>query len=461
MENKENEETIGAMDTAELPEGTLAHPPTQSRTLVIGLIAVAAFLTPLFLYIAYEAVFNVFEKTPPRISFKDAPRAIGTVPVRFSFLLEDSGAGVQSYTIRTIQDQKAKIIESAELPEVETIEKSIILDAEKLKLHNGEAVIEIRANDNARKKNEFIVSQKISVDLNKPEINIFLTPESIMMGESTLIAVEAKEENLTSLTVRGEHRSFPFLKATRLDSTLPDSLYVSLIAFNEPLRIVAEDFAGNITSKALPFSPVKRSASEVNVAPQDTSDDNTPGYERLKRNDDATLQGIFERFSDVKLKSVEIPKEPIATPLLFSFRDVVKKGRSSVSISDGIFYKSYTHDERVASILPGDVVAVGDMPFYGHYVIVNHGLGIFSLYGNLKESSVREGQVVRKADVLGFTGASSSYGIEGLYFSLYASGAPMDPSFFLNTQTYIKAVPKKIGALKKKLGIEVSSPLEK
>ena len=101
------------------------------------------------------------------------------------------------------------------------------------------------------------------------------------------------------------------------------------------------------------------------------------------------------------------------------------------------------------------------MPFYGNAVLINHGLGIFSFYANLKESIVKNGQSLKKGDVIGFTGESSSYSSPGLYFAVFVSGTPMDPNLFLNTQSFIKALPKKIGVIKKKLGISVISPMEK
>ena len=460
MENKNPDETINTSETAALSgaEYPVSAPP--SRTLMVGLITVAAFLTPFFAYIAYEAIFNVFEKTPPLIILKDTPRAIGSIPVRFSFLIKDDGAGVQSYTVRIIQGQTAKIIESTELPGVESIEKSVILDAEKANLKDGDAIIEIRANDDARKKNEVVVSQKITIDQEKPEISLFLAPESMMSGEATLIAVQVKESSLISLSIKSDFRSFPLLKASRLDPELADDLYVAMVTFLDPVRVVAEDFAGNISARNLPYTSIKKGFTEIFIA-TDREGDNSQGYERLKKNDDLQLSDIFQKYADTKLKSLEFPKEPLKTPLLFSYKDIIKYGASSLGASDGVFYKSFAQDERASVVLPGEVVFQGEMPFYGNSVLVNHGLGIFSFYANLKESIVKNGQSLKKGDVIGFIGESSSYAATGLYLAVFVSGTPMDPNQFLNTQSFIKALPKKIGAIKKKLGISVVSPMEK
>ena len=54
----------------------------------------------------------------------------------------------------------------------------------------------------------------------------------------------------------------------------------------------------------------------------------------------------------------------------------------------------------------GEVVLVRDLYFSGNTVIVNHGLGLFSIYCHMSKVIVGEGAVVDKGENIGYTGST-------------------------------------------------------
>ena len=54
----------------------------------------------------------------------------------------------------------------------------------------------------------------------------------------------------------------------------------------------------------------------------------------------------------------------------------------------------------------GEVVLARDLYFSGNTVIVNHGLGLFSIYCHLSKAVVREGTFADKGKILGYTGST-------------------------------------------------------
>ncbi len=54
----------------------------------------------------------------------------------------------------------------------------------------------------------------------------------------------------------------------------------------------------------------------------------------------------------------------------------------------------------------GKVVLVRDLYFSGNTVIMNHGIGLFSIYCHLSETAVREGTVIEKGTVIGRVGST-------------------------------------------------------
>ena len=54
----------------------------------------------------------------------------------------------------------------------------------------------------------------------------------------------------------------------------------------------------------------------------------------------------------------------------------------------------------------GEVVLVRDLYFSGNTVIINHGIGLFSIYCHLSKAVAREGTFVDKGKILGYTGST-------------------------------------------------------
>lgn len=74
----------------------------------------------------------------------------------------------------------------------------------------------------------------------------------------------------------------------------------------------------------------------------------------------------------------------------------------------------------------GRVVFVGPLGIYGNAVIIDHGLGLFSLYGHLSEASVTEGAQVARGDPIGKTGDTGLAGGDHLHFSIMVHGVHVD-----------------------------------
>ena len=78
-------------------------------------------------------------------------------------------------------------------------------------------------------------------------------------------------------------------------------------------------------------------------------------------------------------------------------------------------------DEAVRCAGAGTVTAVSALSGGGWGVLVDHGEGLESVYANLEEVSVKQGDSVNRGDALG-TGGS------GLYFELREGGKSLDPA---------------------------------
>ena len=75
----------------------------------------------------------------------------------------------------------------------------------------------------------------------------------------------------------------------------------------------------------------------------------------------------------------------------------------------------------------GTVVYTAYLGIYGNCVIVDHGLGLMSLYAHLSQIDVTEGQQVQQGEMLGRTGKTGLAGGDHLHFAILVQGVPVTP----------------------------------
>jgi murein DD-endopeptidase MepM/ murein hydrolase activator NlpD len=75
----------------------------------------------------------------------------------------------------------------------------------------------------------------------------------------------------------------------------------------------------------------------------------------------------------------------------------------------------------------GRVALAGSLYFTGGTVVIDHGLGVFSLFAHLSAVGVREGDIVKTGDVIGAVGATGRVTGPHLHWTARVGGARVDP----------------------------------
>ena len=88
---------------------------------------------------------------------------------------------------------------------------------------------------------------------------------------------------------------------------------------------------------------------------------------------------------------------------------------------------SATEGTPVGASNSGKVVVIGDFFFNGNTVIVDHGLGIYSVYLHLSRIDVEEGAMVEKGDTVGLVGATGRVTGPHLHWGFRIQNARIDP----------------------------------
>lgn len=90
---------------------------------------------------------------------------------------------------------------------------------------------------------------------------------------------------------------------------------------------------------------------------------------------------------------------------------------------------------KIIAPADGVVLIAESKEYYGKMIIIDHGFGYTTRYGHLSGFNVREGQRVRRYDVIGYVGTSGRSNGPHLHYEVRYFDKPMNPgNFILDTQ---------------------------
>ncbi len=88
-------------------------------------------------------------------------------------------------------------------------------------------------------------------------------------------------------------------------------------------------------------------------------------------------------------------------------------------------------DDSAKAVAGGRVIYAGNFEGYGMLLIIDHGDGYNSLYGNLSNVLLKKGELLIKGMALGKITASKLLNTPALYFEIRYNGKPVDPMEWL------------------------------
>ena len=79
----------------------------------------------------------------------------------------------------------------------------------------------------------------------------------------------------------------------------------------------------------------------------------------------------------------------------------------------------------MVAVLPDQIVR-------GNVIVIDHGLGVYSIYMHLSEFKVQEGNVVEEGQLIGIIGTTGRSTGPHLHFEVDIQGIPVNPVTWLN-----------------------------
>ena len=396
---------------------------------------------------------NYIEIGKPVIKFDQEVKAVGRQKT-FGIIFSDSKSGLSRITAEIIQDNKGQILVDKKISpkgiKQETL--PLTISAGELKLHDGPATIKITATDYSLFKNQAVLSQQIKIDTVPPQINLLKNINYINQGGTGFVAYQPSKALASTGVYINDYLSPAH--ATLIDNKPSYITYFALPmnANKKTTRITvfARDEAGNETTMALPcvIKEKKFRADKMNLG-DNFLQQKMPEFQAMvpslqgktplevftyinsqMRNDNLlTIQKICQKSSPKELWEGTFLRMKNGAPMaLFGDkRSYMYNGKSvGESIHTGVDLASNAR-AVIEAANKGIVIFTGALGIYGNAVIIDHGLGLFSLYGHMSSIDTTVGKKVDKGEKIGISGTSGLAGGDHLHFSIIVGGQFVNP----------------------------------
>jgi murein DD-endopeptidase MepM/ murein hydrolase activator NlpD len=306
------------------------------------------------------------------------------------------------------------------------------------------------------------VTRKVTIRLEKPRVSVVSTKHYINLGGSEMIVYRATPEDVVSGVRVGdlEYPGFPIagVKIEGSKTGDPAGLRVAFFALrydqdvNAPMKLFARDVTGEETLSEfdhLTFTkPFKKSTIVLDdkflgrVVPAiltGTTEIKPAGTlieqyvvinSELRQKNNATIHAMVTKTSPELLwgGAVFHPFTNTKAEAAFAdFRTYLYQGREvDKTVHLGFDLASFANTPVVAANR-GKVIFAAELGIYGNCVILDHGLGVQSLYGHLSSIGVKVGDLVEKSQELGRSGMTGLAGGDHLHFTMLVGGQMVNP----------------------------------
>jgi murein DD-endopeptidase MepM/ murein hydrolase activator NlpD len=426
----------------------------MKKSFVLGVVVLLGLALGLGLVLSSRLDFS-----GPTIKISPQVPALGVRAV-LNLSVTDPGAGVRSVEVDVIQGEKQSVPFKIEYPELGLLKGTgvhqqnlqVVIEPRRLGLAQGPAELVIKAQDASWFRffsgNVTTIRQATQVDWRPPRIQMLVNVVNINHGGTGLVIYKLDKDAASGVAVG--NKFFPGYPAANLGKGVMCSYFAypaDIETLPPGLTVMATDASGNTAKAGFYYHP------------------------RDKRFRDDKVQ-LSDQFLTAKVGEL-LPTAPPGRPLVTSFLEINRTMRAAnherirqicqrsnpSQLWQGPFVRPATAPEAafadrrtyiyngqevdrqthlgvdLASLASAPVQAANsgvvafadELGIYGNCIIIDHGQGVFSLYGHLSHIAVAAGQRVATSQVIGNTGCTGLAGGDHLHFSILVDGVFVNP----------------------------------
>ncbi|MDJ0783833.1 MAG: M23 family metallopeptidase [Desulfosarcinaceae bacterium] len=398
--------------------------------------------------------------------------------------LTDRKSGLRRIWMAILKDGQEHVIyqkrfESAGFPDgglTGEAELPVTIDTVKLGLKDGKALLRLSVWDYSWRKwgkgNQTYIEKEVLIDSQPPTVSLLSHAHNLNQGGAGLVIYRLSEECPQSGVLVGE----TFYKGYAGYSS-DKAIHLAFFALTHEqgpgthIELQARDVAGNLRQTGIPHHINKRTfRKDVLNIPDSFLERKMPEF-LADMPDNASLPPV-QQFLQVnsalrKANSEAIYAVTRTSEAQLFWKDTFLRLPNAANRARFADAREYRHNGKVIdhqfhmgidlaslalSSIPaanaGKVVFAESLGIYGQTVIIDHGFGLFSLYGHCSSIDVAVGQMVARGETIGKTGTTGLAGGDHLHYGMLVSGTYVNPIEWWDAQwiennirTKLEAVP--------------------
>jgi len=422
------------------------------RIVLVGLVALVALIVATVWWIKLEP-------GPPSIVFENAKDVVGRSGSWDIDVRAKGHPALRTIDVRLRSGEQVFPLQAVDLSAEGSreTERRVHVEADLVGagVPQGPAQLEVTATTDAwhlfggtREARE---TRNLTIDTVPPRIDLLTTQHNMRLGGTALALFRLSPDAVDAEVVVGDY-TFPVVRGYFADPAVALALFAVPQNMSVDARPVvrAVDAAGNTQEVGLPVlikdhkfperqltiddAFMQRKVPEILTAmhkpvPADLKAGYLSVNRDVRRESEERLRAITARSADHPLWTGVFRRQSNAAPMsAFADRRSYLYNGEVIDRQTHLGYDlASLRNAPVEATQDGVVVFADYLGIYGNTVVVDHGLGIFSLYGHLSSIGVQPGQAVRAGDSLGQTGETGLAGGDHLHFSIMLHGVHVDP----------------------------------
>jgi murein DD-endopeptidase MepM/ murein hydrolase activator NlpD len=394
-----------------------------------------------------------FESEPPQVTVSPNADALGLAPLEIQ--VADKGSGLKSVTATLSQGGTEHKL-AAEQFDRPVSEKKIAVTLAKVSgVKEGPAALRVTARDASLWHffggNEVALEKNVTIDITPPTLELIADDRYVNFGGVGVIVYKASADTAASGVKIGDYffRGFPGQVKDRPDHFLALFAHPYNVPAEARPSVIATDKAGNTREMRLAYelknvrykkstialsdsflqnkiAPLLAEASARQGAPKDVF---VAVNKQLRKENEADITAVTKKTTPSILWKdafTQLSNSKVEANFADE-RTYTYKGEAIDTAYHLGYDLSVTKNYPAEAANSGTVAFTGDLGIYGNTVILDHGLGLYTLYSHLNSIDVKVGDSVTKRHVLGRTGETGLAAGDHLHFGVYLDGVAVLP----------------------------------
>jgi murein DD-endopeptidase MepM/ murein hydrolase activator NlpD len=376
---------------------------------------------------------------------------------------------------KIIKDNKKEVIVEVTAPRLDIFHK------------NKNITLKIEAVDNSKwnyfNGNIATKTIKLHIDTKKPIANVIDNTRYIRRGGSAVVVVKVKDDNLKNAYIsfndKINFKLIPFYKK---------DYFVSLIAWDidieefKKVNLIACDKANNKTIVKIPFyiQPLKVKKDTINITPHFIQ---SVSSNVLEQSEETIPENLKDRFIKqnkyLREKNIKFLRDFVSTHNdMTQINDFniqpFKRLKGSRTVSKYAERRTYLYNnEKIdeawhlgidwASIKKapirasnnGKVIYNDYLGIYGNTIIIDHKMGLSSLYAHISSSNVQVGDIIKARKKIAKTGSTGAVMGDHLHFGILIQGIEVNPLEWMDKHWIKTNITKILENSKKEIDLDL------